>query len=68
MTDADVDGAHIRALLEGLFLRHFPALVAGGHVYVAEAPLYRMDIPPHGKAKPRRVVYCLGEEELAAEK
>lgn len=68
MTDADVDGAHIRSLLEGLFLRHFPALVAGGHVYVAEAPLYRMDIPPHGKSKPRRVVYCLDEEELAAEK
>ncbi len=68
MTDADVDGAHIRSLLEGFFLRHLPALVEQGHVYVAEAPLYRVDVPPHGKAKVRRIVYCLDEEELDAAK
>jgi topoisomerase-4 subunit B len=68
MTDADVDGAHIRSLLEGFFLRHLPALVERGHVYVAEAPLYRVDVPAHGKSRPRKVVYCLDEEELDATK
>jgi topoisomerase-4 subunit B len=64
MTDADVDGAHIRSLLEGFFLRHLPALVEEGRVFVAEAPLYRVDVPPHGKNRPRKVLYCLDEEEL----
>jgi topoisomerase-4 subunit B len=68
MTDADVDGAHIRSLLEGFFLRHLPALVERGHVYVAEAPLYRVDVPAHGKQKSRRILYCLDEEELEAAK
>ncbi len=64
MTDADVDGAHIRSLLAGFFLRHFPALVARGHVFVAEPPLYRVDVPAHGKYKERRTLYCLDDEEL----
>ncbi len=64
MTDADVDGAHIRSLLAGFFVRHYPQLVRRGHVFVAEAPLYRVDAPPHGKYKTRRVLYCLDAAEL----
>ncbi|MFU8858022.1 MAG: DNA topoisomerase IV subunit B [Deferrisomatales bacterium] len=64
MTDADVDGAHIRSLLAGFFLRHFPRLVERGHVFVAEPPLYRVDVPAHGKYRERRTLYCLDDEEL----
>jgi topoisomerase IV subunit B len=68
MTDADVDGAHIRSLLAGFFLKHYPKLVENGHVFVAEAPLYRVDIPPHGKYKQRRTVYCLDDAEFTIAK
>jgi len=43
LADADSDGAHIATLLCALFLRHFRALVAAGHVFVAMPPLYRID-------------------------
>ncbi|MHB8764561.1 MAG: DNA topoisomerase IV subunit B [Deferrisomatales bacterium] len=65
MTDADVDGSHIASLLAAFFVRFLPGLVGRGHVFVAKAPLYRVDIPPHGKYKARRVVYCLDDPELA---
>jgi topoisomerase-4 subunit B len=56
LADADSDGQHIATLLCALFLRHFPDLVAAGHVYVAMPPLYRIDV---GK----EVYYALDEGE-----
>lgn len=56
LADADSDGAHIATLLCALFLKHFPALVKAGHVYVAMPPLYRIDL---GK----EVFYALDESE-----
>src|SRR5690606_20149963 len=56
LADADSDGLHIATLLSALFVRHFPALVRAGHVFVAMPPLYRVDV---GK----QVFYALDEEE-----
>src|SRR5690606_10067216 len=59
LADADSDGLHIATLLCALFLRHFPALVREGHVFVAMPPLFRVDV---GK----QVFYCLDESERNA--
>jgi len=48
LADADSDGLHIATLLCALFVRHFPSLVEGGHVFVAMPPLFRIDV---GKEK-----------------
>jgi topoisomerase-4 subunit B len=56
LADADSDGLHIATLLCALFVRHFPALVKAGHVYVAMPPLYRIDVGKH-------VFYALDDKE-----
>ncbi len=66
LADADVDGAHIQVLLLTLFFRHFPKLIEGGHVFVAQPPLYRIDVPSLGKGKPARKLYALDAQELEA--
>ncbi|HEX6006105.1 MAG TPA: DNA topoisomerase IV subunit B, partial [Burkholderiales bacterium] len=63
LTDADVDGAHISVLLLTLFYRHFPRLIERGHIYVACPPLYKVDVPGHGK-RPAKKAYALDDEEL----
>jgi topoisomerase-4 subunit B len=65
LADADVDGAHIQVLLLTLFFRHFPRLIGGGHVFVAQPPLFRIDVPGQGKGKPARKLYALDKQELA---
>ena len=64
LADADVDGAHIQVLLLTLFFRHFPRLIQGGHIYIAQPPLFRIDVPAQGKNKPARKMYVLDEQEL----
>lgn len=66
MSDADVDGSHIQTLLLTLFFRHFPKLIEHGHVYVAQPPLYRLDVPASGKKRPPRRLYALDDQELAS--
>ncbi|HET9032973.1 MAG TPA: DNA topoisomerase IV subunit B [Dokdonella sp.] len=59
LADADSDGLHIATLLSALFIKHFPALVREGHVFVAMPPLFRVDV---GK----QMFYCLDESERDA--
>ena len=63
LSDADVDGSHIQVLLLTLFFRHFPKLIACGHIHIARPPLYRVDAPARGK-KPAQKIYALDEGEL----
>ena len=65
LSDADVDGSHIQVLLLTLFFKHFPMLMAKGHICVARPPLYRVDAPARGK-KPAQKIYALDDGELEA--
>jgi topoisomerase-4 subunit B len=65
LSDADVDGSHIQVLLLTLFFKHFPKLIATGHICIARPPLYRVDAPARGK-KPAQKIYALDDGELLA--
>ena len=58
MTDADVDGAHIQTLLLTFFFRYLRPLIEGGHVYVAQPPLYGI------KRGSKVIRYCYSDDEL----
>jgi DNA gyrase subunit B len=63
MTDADVDGAHIRTLLLTFFFRNYPELITHGHIYIAQPPLFSI-----AKGKEKLWVYTEQERDDAVKK
>ena len=65
MTDADVDGAHIRTLLLTLFFRYMRPMIEAGRVYAAVPPLHRIEVSAKGRKK-KEIIYTYSDEELVS--
>jgi DNA gyrase subunit B len=73
MTDADVDGSHIRTLLLTFFFRQMPQLISGGYLYIAQPPLYRVaagkqEIWAYDDAELQRAMKEIGKDKVTIQR